>query len=121
MPSRRATLTVATANVNGLRAAARKDMAAWASGCGADIVTLQEVRAPDELVADLVEQVLGPGWHVAHAEANAKGRAGVAVLSRLPFTRTDAGDGIPSFAATGRWQEADLELPGGGTLTVVCA
>ena len=32
MPRRRATLTVATANVNGLRAAARKDMAAWENG-----------------------------------------------------------------------------------------
>lgn len=121
MPRRRSTLTVATVNVNGLRAAARKDMAGWAAGSGADVVTLQEVRAPDELVADLVEQVLGPGWHVAHTEASAKGRAGVAVLSRLPFTRTDAGDDVPCFSATGRWLEADLELPDGHTLTVVSA
>jgi exodeoxyribonuclease-3 len=121
VPRRRSTLTVATVNVNGLRAAARKDMAGWAAGSGADVVTLQEVRAPDELVADLVEQVLGPGWHVAHTEASAKGRAGVAVLSRLPFTRTDAGDDVPCFSATGRWLEADLELPDGHTLTVVSA
>ncbi len=114
------TLTVATANVNGLRAAARKDMATWVSGCGADVVTLQEVRAPDQLVEDLVLQVFGDGWRVAHAEATAKGRAGVAIVSRLPLERTDAGDDEPSFAGTGRWLEADVATPG-GTLTVVSA
>ncbi len=118
---RRTTLTVATANVNGLRAAARKDAAGWAAGSGADVVTLQEVRAPDDLVEDLVAQVFGPGWHLAHAESTTKGRAGVAVVSRLPLVRTDSGDGEPCFAGTGRWQEADVELPGGDTLTVVSA
>ncbi|MFM7065021.1 MAG: endonuclease/exonuclease/phosphatase family protein, partial [Actinomycetes bacterium] len=75
-----ATLTVATANVNGIRAAARKDMASWVAASGADVVTLQEVRAPDDLVHGLVEQVFGEGWHTAHSEAFAKGRAGVAVV-----------------------------------------
>ncbi len=43
-------LRVASWNVNGLRACARKGFARWLAGAGADIVGLQEVRAlPDEL------------------------------------------------------------------------
>ena len=48
------TFTLATVNVNGLRAAARKGMAEWLATTAADVITLQEVRAPDELLADLV-------------------------------------------------------------------
>ena len=114
-------LTVATANVNGLRAAARKDMAGWVRTAGADVVTLQEVRAPDDLVGQLVAEVFGPDWHVAHSEATAKGRAGVAVVSRLPFSRTHDAAEQPCFDGTGRWIETDIALPDGTTLTVVAA
>ena len=40
-------LTVASVNVNGLRAATRKGMHAWLDQRQPDILTLQEVRAPD--------------------------------------------------------------------------
>lgn len=121
MPATKTTLTVATANVNGIRAAARKDMAAWVATSGADVVTLQEVRAPDDLVEGLVAEVFGDGWHTAHSEAVAKGRAGVAVVSRLPIERADTADDEPQFTGKGRWQEADLTLADGSTLTVVSA
>jgi exodeoxyribonuclease-3 len=113
-------LTVATVNVNGLRAAARKDMAAWVAESGADVVTLQEVRAPDDLVAGLVADVFGDDWHLCHAEAAAKGRAGVAVVSRLPIVRTADGSDEPCFAATGRWIEADVDADG-SPVTVISA
>lgn len=116
------TLTVATANVNGLRAAARNGMRDWVYRCEADIVTLQEVRAPDALVPELVAEVFGDGWQVVHAESNAKGRAGVAVVTHLPIECVDAGDDEPCFAGTGRWIEANVRLPDQfGTLTVVSA
>ncbi len=121
MPAKTTTLTVATANVNGIRAAARKDMAAWVAESGADVVTLQEVRAPDDLVLGLVAEVFGEGWHTAHSEAVAKGRAGVAVVSRLPIDRAHTADDEPNFTGKGRWQEADLTLADGSTLTVVSA
>lgn len=47
-------LTLATVNVNGLRAAARKGMAERLAATEADVVTLQEVRAPEELLAGLM-------------------------------------------------------------------
>ncbi len=102
----RRTLTVASVNVNGLRAATRNGMHDWLAECRPDVVTLQEVRAPDELVVGL----LGEGWSVAHAESGAKGRAGVAVASRRPLTDFRAGEHEPRFAGTGRWIEADIEL-----------
>ena len=110
-------LTVASVNVNGLRAATRKGMHAWLEQRQPDILTLQEVRAPDELVAGL----LGPDWHVAHAESLAKGRAGVAVATRLPHLGARFGDHHQSFTDNGRWVEVDLELPDGSALTVISA
>lgn len=110
-------LTIATVNVNGLRAATRKGMHGWLEECAPDIVTLQEVRAPDELVADL----MGEGWHVVHAESSAKGRAGVAVASRVPILAHRSGEHSPAFTDNGRWIEADIHAGPRKTLTIVSA
>jgi exodeoxyribonuclease-3 len=111
-------LRVATINVNGIRAAYRKGMDAWMSERDCDIVTLQEVRAPDDVVREVVAT---SGLHVAHTEAAAKGRAGVAVLSRTEpkDVRIECGD--PYFDDSGRWLEVDVPLPDGSLLTVVSA
>ena len=66
-------LRIASVNVNGLRAAYKKGMAEWLEPRDVDILCLQEVRAPDAIVHEL----LGEGWYILHAEAEAKGRAGV--------------------------------------------
>lgn len=116
-------LTIATANVNGIRAAYKKGMGAWVESRRPDVLLLQEVRAPDEMVGDF----LPPGeWDLAHEACEIKGRAGVAIASRLPMSaiRIGLATGVP--VDTGRWVEADLELPavdGGAprTLTVVSA
>ena len=42
-------VTIATANVNGIRAAYRNGMAAWLATRQPDVLLLQEVRAPDEI------------------------------------------------------------------------
>jgi exodeoxyribonuclease-3 len=117
-------ITVASVNVNGLRAAVTNGMAGWAAQRRADVVTMQEIRAPAELLPSLVEQALGAGWHVAHAEAAAKGRAGVAVASRRPITAHRAGLSGDQRAAlpyddSGRWVEVDIDTPDGRGLTVV--
>ncbi len=109
-------LTVATANVNGIRAAARRGMPGWLAARRPEVVCLQEVRAPDAVLTEL----LGPGWHVVHQEAAAKGRAGVAVASRVEPVAVRAGlDAGAATDASGRWVEVDLALQGGGLLTVV--
>ena len=47
-------MRIATVNVNGVRAAWRKGMEPWLDAAGADIVTLQEVRATDEIAAEVL-------------------------------------------------------------------
>jgi len=111
-------LTIATANVNGIRAAFRKGMGEWIADRSPDVLLLQEVRATDEIVVDL----LGEGWHCVHQACDIKGRAGVAIATRMPFhaVRVGLGNGEPEVPVdTGRWVEADLELTDGSLLTVV--
>jgi len=117
-------LRVATINVNGIRAAHHKTrgqtsgFSEWLEGRDCDIVTLQEVRAPDEVVRELVAAT---GYHVAHAESAVPGRAGVAVLSRFEPKDVRLSCGDTYFDDTGRWVEADIPLADGSLLTVVSA
>lgn len=110
-------LTIATANVNGIRAAFRRGMGAWLEGRSPDVLTMQEVRATDELVAEH----LGQEWHVAHAESATKGRSGVAVATRLPVDAVRLGLGSGQDVESGRWAEADVVCPSGEVVTVVSA
>ncbi|WP_104091270.1 exodeoxyribonuclease III [Arthrobacter sp. GMC3] len=117
-------LRIASVNVNGIRAAYKHGMADWLAARDVDILCLQEVRAPDEIVNGF----LGEEWHILHAEAEAKGRAGVLIASRkdsLEPVATRVGIGEDYFATTGRWVEADYALTGSDgaptTLTVVSA
>jgi len=109
--------TIATINVNGIRAAYRKGMGQWLETSGADIVTLQEVRAERSDVDTLVDE----GWYIAHDEANQKGRAGVAVLSRAPFQSVTAELGPGDIDTAGRWLETVVTTPSGANVTVVSA
>jgi len=99
-------LRVVTVNVNGVRAAARRGGLEWLRLAEADVVCLQEVRASDEqLAAELDAAGLGH-LHVAHTEAAAKGRAGVAILTAKPQSQVRTSVGPAEFADSGRWVEA---------------
>lgn len=123
MPIRQtADVRIVTANVNGIRAAMRKGLDQWVATWAPDVITLQEVRAPDDQVRELFDG--GPtrgGWHMVHSEAEAKGRAGVAVVSRVAANRSWTGDDDPRFTGLGRWAEADFDGRGGLDLTVISA
>lgn len=107
---------VAGVNVNGIRAAYRKGMAGWIETVAADVIAVQEVRAGR---ADL-DALVGDGWHVLNDEATAKGRAGVALLSRQPAVAARTEIGTDDFDSAGRWLEADYEF-GGVPVTIVSA
>ncbi|MEU6348129.1 exodeoxyribonuclease III [Streptomyces sp. NPDC047072] len=99
-------LTVTSANVNGLRAAAKKGFVEWLADTSADVLCLQEVRAEPQ---QLPEEVRTPdGWHVVHAPAAAKGRAGVSLYTRREPDRVQVGFGSEEFDGSGRYVEADL-------------
>ena len=120
-------MLVATANVNGIRAAFRRGMGDWLARREPDVLLLQEVRGDDDVLAG---HLPAGEWHLAHEAGAAKGRAGVAIASRLPMQAVRVGLGTGVSDDVGRWVEADLQLGpadelaldgpvGGGTLTVV--
>jgi len=116
-------LKIATINVNGVRAAYRKGLAEWVISESPDIIALQEVRAEttdlEEIFAAIAqEQNDGTTWHILHDNASAKGRAGVAVVSKMKpiASRTDLGP--KSFDSAGRWLEVDFKFKT-KTLTVI--
>jgi len=124
--AKRRTLTVASVNVNGIRAATRNGISSWIADRGPDVVALQEVRATDDIFTTHVDDLWGASWHRMHAESEAKGRAGVAVVSHLPITagRIDIGGKADRFDRTGRWVEATFDPEATGLdapLTVVSA
>jgi len=115
-------LTVATVNVNGIRAAERRGMPAWLQQRSPDVLCLQEVRGDD----DHLTAAVGPGWHGVHQSGAVAGHAGVAVLSRIAPQAVRLGLGAGEFATGGRWVESDLALEAGSqgigrVLTVVSA
>ncbi|MGW7088692.1 exodeoxyribonuclease III [Streptomyces sp. NPDC054871] len=99
-------LQVTSVNVNGLRAAAKKGFVEWLAETSSDVLCLQEVRAEPQ---QLPEEVRAPeGWHVTHAPAAAKGRAGVSLYTRREPDRVQVGFGSEEFDGSGRYVEADL-------------
>jgi exodeoxyribonuclease-3 len=112
---------VSTVNVNGIRAAVKHRSAdnlgllPWLAQTAADVVCLQETRADDEQLADVLAPALDDCWHLASAEPHIKGRNGVAVLSRHPFSGVRIGFGADEFAMHGRYLEVDINTPGGDT------
>ncbi|MGF1431732.1 exodeoxyribonuclease III [Kitasatospora sp. LaBMicrA B282] len=97
---------VTTANVNGIRAAAKKGFLEWLAATEADVVCLQEVRAEAAQLPPEVRELTD--WHAIWAPAATKGRAGVAILSRTEPQRTQIGFGSTEFDNSGRYLEIDL-------------
>ena len=118
---RRVSLTIATVNVNGIRAAIKNGMLGWIAERKPDVITMQEVRAPDALVEELVAGEIGDEWNVAHAQSVHKGRAGVAVVSKKPFTDWKIGAKHSTHDFTGRWVQADIATSDRKGLTVISA
>lgn len=106
-------LTIATVNVNGIRAACKvrneenMGMLAWLAETPADVVLVQEVRATEEQARAALAPALERGWRLAVAPAAAKGRAGVGILSTLPLRDVEVG--IPGFEDSGRFISASLD------------
>lgn len=89
-------------------------MGEWLEAANIDILAMQEVRAA---TSDL-ENLLGPEWDILHDPATAKGRAGVAIVSRAKAHIHRVEFGAEDFDSAGRWLEADYEV-GDSIITVV--
>ena len=109
--------SVVTANVNGVRAAIKRGGFEWfkeQNEAGlADVICLQEVRASDEQLRDVLEEAGMSHFNVAHSASEKKGHAGVAILSLLPLNDVQIGLGPEEFANQGRWVEATIATAAG--------
>ncbi|MFZ0531043.1 MAG: exodeoxyribonuclease III [Propionicimonas sp.] len=100
-------MRVASVNVNGIRASVRRGFADWLVARDCDLVALQEVRSPAELVPS---EAVGD-YHFAYHSGDRPGRNGVALLSRAPLLAVRHGFGHATDAE-GRYLEADVDLDG---------
>ncbi|MGF6883942.1 exodeoxyribonuclease-3 [Nocardia sp. GAS34] len=103
---------ISSINVNGIRAATGKTgkgMLEWLAGTEADVICLQETRATDEQTRTALAPALASGWHLSPAEPGAKGRAGVAILSRRAPRAVRIGFGSAEFDGMGRYIEAEFD------------
>lgn len=97
-------LRVASANVNGIRAATRRGFREWLDDRQPDVVGVQEMRcAPDQVPPEAVE-----GYCLTFHPGDRAGRNGVAVLTRTPPSAVRLGFGHTSDPQ-GRYVEIDYE------------
>mgnify|MGYP001197483027 CR=1 FL=1 len=87
-----------TLNLNGIRAAARKDFGRWRSRTKADVYCFQELRIQEEQMT--AEHRQPRGWKRVQLDAQKRGYSGVSIWSRLP---------VHSMQASAGWSEADDE------------
>ncbi|MEJ2107212.1 MAG: exodeoxyribonuclease III [Acidiferrobacteraceae bacterium] len=99
-------MRVITANLNGIRSAARKGFFSWLYRQRADVVCLQETKAQ---VDQMTEEMLAPnGFHGYFHDAEKKGYSGVALYARRQPDRVVMGLGWPDIDAEGRFIQADF-------------
>ena len=110
-------IKIISANVNGIRATARKGGLDELAKAKPDVVCMQEVRATREQLDEALAGSAFANWDIYLADAEAKGRAGVAILTKLPASNVIKSVGSAQFKTSGRWIQADIETTA-GTLTV---
>lgn len=99
--------TIITYNVNGIRAAIKKDLPQWLSASNADILCLQEIKAKPEQFDEAIFNELGYTCFINSAEK--PGYSGVAILSKINPKHVEYGCGIEKIDFEGRVIRADFE------------
>jgi exodeoxyribonuclease-3 len=97
---------IITANLNGIRAAARKGFFRWMREQQPDIVCLQETKAQEH---QLTPEALDlPEFTAAFVDAQKKGYSGVAIYARRAPERIVRGLGIEEYDVEGRFVRMDF-------------
>lgn len=109
-------LRVITANLNGVRSATTKGFYDWLAEQQADLVCLQELKAQDGDLSELMRAPHGLQGYFHCAEK--KGYSGVGIYTRMTPTAVFSGIGVPEFDAEGRYLQLDFDAAG-GLLSVV--
>jgi exodeoxyribonuclease III len=113
-------MRIITLNVNGIRSAAKKGFFAWVKTQKADIICLQETKAQEQQIKEVVQL---PGYQAYYFDAEKKGYSGVAIYSRKKPDKVISGLGWESADKEGRYIQlnfphlsvASLYMPSGTT------
>jgi exodeoxyribonuclease-3 len=101
-------MKIVSYNVNGIRAALRKDIDQWLKATDPDIVCLQEIKAKPEQFDPSIFHGLG-FEHCYWFPAEKKGYSGVAILSKHKPKHVEYGTGIDSMDREGRNIRVDFD------------
>lgn len=99
-------MRVITANVNGVRSAARKGFFDWVQQQNADVICLQELKADRSVMQD--SQFSLAGYHTYFHCAEKKGYSGVAIYTRYEPKQVITGLGWGVADQEGRYVAIDL-------------
>ncbi|RZI43880.1 exodeoxyribonuclease III [Herbaspirillum sp. HC18] len=105
-------LKIVSANLNGIRSAAKKGFFDWMAKQNAHFVCVQELKAQ---AADMTPEFLAPaGYHGHFHYAEKKGYSGVGIYSKFEPDAIQIGFGCDEFDAEGRYVQCDF-----GKLSVI--
>ena len=94
-------------NINGIRAALKKDLNVWLANTNPDIVCLQEIKAkPEQFDQQAFNKI---GYRCYINSASKPGYSGVAILSKKKPQHIEYGCGIASIDFEGRVIRADYD------------
>ena len=94
-------------NVNGIRAALKKDFVGWLKAANPEVLCLQETKAVEEQVD--MSEIEALGYSHYWFSAQKKGYSGVAILSKVAPKHVEFGTGIDHIDFEGRVIRADFE------------
>ena len=100
-------MQIITYNVNGIRAALKKDFAGWLKNTNSDVVCLQEIKAnTDQFDQSVITDL---GYHCYWNSAEKKGYSGVAIFSKVKPKHIEYGCGIEEIDFEGRILRVDFD------------
>jgi len=94
-------------NVNGIRAALKKDFVGWLKAVNPEVLCLQETKAVEEQVD--MSEIEALGYNHYWFSAQKKGYSGVAILSKVAPKHVEFGTGIDHIDFEGRVIRADFD------------
>lgn len=101
------TMKLVSWNVNGIRAAIKKDFIKSLDSLSTDVLCLQETKAQDDQVIEALAEV--KGYHIYSNSAVKKGYSGTAILTREEPINVTKGIGIEEHDTEGRVLTAEYE------------
>ncbi len=96
-------------NVNGIRAVAKKDFFKDFQELAPDILCLQETKAQDDQVAEVLSSLKLDGYHIYSNSAVKKGYSGTAIISKKEPVQVFSDMGVAEHDSEGRVLTAEYE------------